>query len=111
VRCILKENYINCKLLQLSSTTYFPDYPYYNIFGEIAHIDHYKEIAERDIDTMHIYTKPRIDHIFMNIEEKFLQIIFVEKMKCAIANEKERGRFLTCPAYPYSKDDERLKGD
>lgn len=108
---VIKEDHAECKLLQLKGTTEFPDYPYCNIHGETTHIHHYKVIAERQIDTMHIYAKPKIDNIFIDLKKNIFQIIFNEKKKCVIANEIERNRFLTCPAYPYRKGDKRLKGN
>ena len=110
ISCKIKKK-AKCKILELIGWKEYPKLGYRDIQGLYPHIPEYGIIAERTIDSMHIYTRPKIDNINISLikEDKHIQVIFEEPMECGLALEKERGNFFTCPAYTYAKDDKRLK--
>lgn len=109
ISCKKKKKQSRCKILGLTGWKEFPKYPYRDIWGLIPHVPEYGVIAEKEIDNIHIYKKTKIDYIFESNKDKTFEVIFEEPKRCTLALEKERGFFLTCPGYPYSKDDERLR--
>ena len=112
ISCKLKKKRAECKILELVGWEEFPNLGYRDVRGLIPHIAKYGVIAKRTIDSIHIYKSPKIDNISNSLKKgnEHIQVIFEEPMVCGLANEKERGNFFTCPAYPYAKDDKRLKG-
>jgi|GEM_PF-6236555 len=112
VSCKIIKKKAECKLLELTGWKEFPNLGYRDIHGLIPHVEKYGVVAKRTVDSMHIYSPDKLHVKSVGIslrKEGYIQVIFEAPQKCAIALEKERGRFLTCPAFTYSKNDKRLK--
>ena len=111
--CKLIKKKAECKLLELTGWEEFPKVGHRDIHGLIPHIEKYGIVAERTVDSMHIYSPDKLHVKSVGIgllkEDRHIQILFEATQECVIAPEKERGKFLTCPAYLYSKNDKRLE--